>query len=333
MDRRACLAALAMSVAAPRIARGQAPVKVPRVGILFDGLPATPEQLARSPLAQGLRELGWLPGETIVLERVYSEGRRERLAELAAELVRRKVDVIWCNAPPPTMAAARATTTIPIVFWGVAQPVLHGLIDSFRRPGRNVTGFAFSPGPEIVTKQAEFLRTIAPRTRRVARLGGVTSVEHVNGQRITVPVPIETAFQRFGFEERRFPIASREDIPSILAGIRDWRADAVFAFGDPATMNERHAFADFALRYRLASAFGMKEFVWAGGLFSYGPDTADTIRRSAAYIDKILKGASPAELPVEQPSEFQLVINMKTARAIGLPVPQALLFRADQILE
>src|SRR5262245_23118470 len=214
MDRRACLAALAMSLAAPGLVRAQGARKVPRVGILFDGLPATPEQLARSPLAQGLRELGWVPGETILLERVYSEGRPERLAELAAELVSRKVDVIWCNAPPPTMAAARATKTIPIVFWGVAQPVLHGLIDSFRRPGRNVTGFAFSPGPEIVTKQAEFLKTIAPRTRRVARLGGVTSVEHLNGRMIDVPAPIETAFRAFGIEDRRFPIASRGDIPS-----------------------------------------------------------------------------------------------------------------------
>src|SRR5215470_760407 len=131
MDRRTFIASLAASLAGPLAARAQTPARVPHVGILFDGLPLTPEQQARSPLAQGLRELGWVPGETIILERVYTEGRPERLAELAAELVRRKVDVIWCNAPPPTMAAARATTTIPIVFWGVAQPVLHGLIDSF----------------------------------------------------------------------------------------------------------------------------------------------------------------------------------------------------------
>ena len=273
-----------------------------------------------------------MPGETINLERVYSEGRPERLAELAAELVRRRVDIIWCNAPPPTIAAARATKTIPIVFWGVAQPVAHGLIESFRRPGRNVTGFAFSPGPEIITKQVEFLKTIAPRTRRVARLGGVTSVEHLDGHTIRLPV-IDVGFRAFGIESRRFSIASREDVSAILTSIRDWRADAIFAFGDPATMNERHALADFAHRHRLASAFGMKEYVLAGGLFSYGPDTADTIRRSAAYIDRILKGANPAELPVEQPSTFQLVINLKTARAIGLPVPQTLLSRADEIFE
>jgi len=146
---------------------------VPRVGILFDGLPATPEQQARSPLAQGLRELGWVPGETIILERLYSEGRPERLAELAQELVRRRVDLIWCNAPPPTIAAARATTTIPIVFWGVAFPVEHGLIASYRRPGGNVTGFAFSAGPEIITKQLEFLKAIAPNTKRVALIRGL----------------------------------------------------------------------------------------------------------------------------------------------------------------
>jgi len=331
MNRRTFIASVAASLAGPLTARAQA-ARVPRVGILFDGLPATPEQLARSPLAQGLRELGWVPGETIVLERVYSEGRPERLAGLAAELVRRRVDIIWCNAPPPTIAAARATKTIPIVFWGVAQPLAHGLIESFRRPGRNVTGFAFSPGPEIVTKQAEFLKTIAPSTRRVARLGGVTSVEHLDGHRISVPV-IDGAFRPFGIEERRFPIAAREDVPGILTSIRDWRADAIFAFGDPATMNERHALGDFTHRHRLASGFGMKEYVMAGGLFSYGPDTADTVRRSAAYIDRILKGANPAELPVEQPSTFQLVINVKTARAIGLAAPQTLLLRADQIIE
>jgi len=160
----------------------------------------------------------------------------------------------------------------------------------------------------------------------------VTSVEHLDGHRISLPV-IEAAFRPFGIEERRFPITSREDVPGILASIRDWRADAIFAFGDPATMNERHALVDFAHRHRLASGFGMKEYVLAGGLFSYGPDTADTIRRSAAYIDRILKGANPAELPVEQPSTFHLVISVKTARAIGLTVPPALLFRADQIIE
>jgi len=332
MDRRAFLAALGASFARPLLAHAQTVARVPRVGILFDGLPLTPEQLARSSLAQGLRELGWIPGETIILDRVYSEGRPERLAELAAELVRRRVDIIWCNAPPPAIAAARATRTIPIVFWGVAQPVAHGLIESFRRPGRNVTGFAFSPGPEIVTKQAEFLKTIAPGTRRVARLGGVTSVEHLDGHRISLPI-VDSAFRPFGIEERRFPISSREDVPGLLASIRDWRADAIFAFGDPATMNERHALADFAHRHRLASGFGMKEYVLAGGLFSYGPDTADTVRRSAFYIDRILKGANPADLPVEQPSTFHLVINLKTARSIGLPVSQAVLFRADQIIE
>src|SRR5262250_401789 len=325
MDRRTFLAALATLLARPLAVDAQASARVPHIGILFDGLPLTQEQQARSPLAQGLREFGWVPGETIVLERVYSEGRPERLAGLAAELVRRRVDIIWCYAPPPAIAAARATRTIPIVFWGVAQPVAHGLIESFRRPGRNVTGFAFSPGPEIVTKQAEFLKTIAPSTRRVARLGGVPSLEHLDGHRINVSV-IE-AFRPFGIEERRFHIAAREDLPGILTSIRDWRADAIFAFGDPATMNERHALVDFTHRHRLASGFGMKEYVVAGGLFSYGPDTADTVRRSAAYIDRILKGANPAELPVEQPSTFQLVINVKTARAIGLSVPSALLAR------
>ena len=329
MDRRTFIASLGASVAWPLAAHAQTAARVPRVGILFDGLPATPEQLARSPLAQGLRELGWVPGETIILDRVYSEGRPERLAELAAELVRRRVDLIWCNAPPPAVAAVRATKTIPIVFWGVAFPVEHGLIASYPRPGGNVTGFAFSAGPEIVTKQLEFLKAIAPTTKRVAGISGRSSSERVDGHRISLASP----FRPLAMEGQRFPIESREDLPRVLASIREWRADAIFAFGDPATMNERHALADFAHRHRLVSGFGMKEYVLAGGLFSYGPDTADTIRRSAFYIDRILKGANPAELPVEQPSTFQLVINLRTARGIGLTVPPALLLRADQIIE
>ena len=225
-----------------------------------------------------------MPGDTILFERLYSEGRPERLAELAAELVRRRVDIIWCNAPPSAVAAARATKTIPIVFWGVALPVELGLVDSLGRPGRNVTGVAFSAGPEMITKHLQLLKAIAPQTRRLARLGGQSSIEHVDDRTI-IPAVSESPYAAHSMEGRRFFFDDRDKTEAVFASILQWQADAIYAFGDPATYGERQRIVDFAKRHRLSSAFGMKDFVSMGGLFSYGPDTAATIRRSALYID------------------------------------------------
>jgi putative tryptophan/tyrosine transport system substrate-binding protein len=306
--------------------------KLARVGALIHGAVATPEQLARSPLRQGLRELGWVVGQNMTIEALYSEGHADRLAELAKELVRRRVDVIWCNGPPSTLAAARATTTIPIVFWGVALPVEQGLVASVGRPGGNVTGFAFSAGAEFATKLLELLRAFAPNAIRIALISGLSAIETLRGERVAFPV-VESAFRQFGMERRRFLFEARETVPRVLSSIVEWNPDAMFVFGDPATWLERQRIAEFALRHRLPSVFGMKDFAIAGGLFSYGANAADTIRRSAYYIDKILKGAKSADLPVEQPTMFELVINAKTARALGLTIPPSLLVRADQVIE
>jgi len=332
VNRRAFVTGLGAVLAAPLAAEAQQTVRVARVGVLFDGQPSSPDQIARSPLTQGLRDLGWVPGETIIIERVYSESQPGRLAELAAELVRRRVDVIWCNAPTSAVAAARATTTIPIVFWGVALPVELGLVESLGRPGRNVTGFAFSAGPEIITKHLQLLKAIAPNTRRLARLSSRPSIEHVDGRRITPPIA-ESPYAVHSMEGHRFFLDDHDNVEAVFASIREWQPDAIYAFGDPATFSERRRIVDFANRHRLPSAFGMKDFVAIGGLFSYGPDTADTVRRSALYIDRILKGAKPSELPVEQPTKFELVINLKTAKALGLTILPSVLLRADQVIE
>jgi putative ABC transport system substrate-binding protein len=333
LDRRSFIAGTVAAVAAARVGYAQPSTKVPRVGMLIHGPTPTPEQLARSPLRQGLRDLGWVIGQDLLIEAVYTEGLPERLPELAAELVRRRVDVIWCNGPPSSVAAARATKTIPIVMWGVALPVEFGLIQSLARPGGNVTGFAHSVGLEMLSKLLEVLNTLAPGATRVAMFASFTGRQGVDGKPVVATPAIEPALRQFGMQAERFALEEGEDLPRLLTRVIAWKADAVFAFGDPATFRERRGIVDFANRHRLPSVFGMKEFVAAGGLASYGADTADTVRRSAAYIDRILKGAKPADLPVEQPSKFELVINAKTARAIGVSIPPALLLRADQVIE
>ncbi len=293
----------------------------------------SPEGSVRSPFVQGLRERGWVPGQNVRVETLHSEGKADRLVELAAELVRRQVDVIWCPGPPSAVAAARATRTIPIVFWGVAFPVELGLVASLGRPGGNVTGVAHSAGPEIVTKLVEFVKVVAPSTARLAGLYEDSSIQKVSGEPFRPSEFFEPALRQFGIELRRFAVATHEDLDRVFTQIRAWPADAIVALGDPATWRERQRIVDFANRYRLPGIFGMKDFVLAGGLLSYGPDIAETLRGSTSYIDRILKGAKAFELPVEQPTRFELVVNLKTAKALGLVIPQSILLRADHAIE
>jgi ABC-type uncharacterized transport system substrate-binding protein len=338
MPRRGFMAIIAGGLlAAPLAAEAQPAGKGFRVGVLVHGRspsqPPTPEQLAQSPLQQGLQSRGWVVGQSVVIEPVFSEGRADRLAELAADLVRRRVDVIWCSGPPSAVAAARATKTIPIVFWGVAFPVELGLVASLARPGGNVTGFAYSAGPEITLKQIELLKAAAPRTTRIASLSGVSAIQTVGGASFRPSEVFASTFQRLGLEVRHFPLETREGVDHVFSDITDWRAEAIAVFGDPATWTERRRIADFASRNRLPSVSGMSDFVVVGGLISYGPNTTETIRSSAFYLDRILKGAKPSDLPVEQPTKFELVINLKTAKALGLTIPPSLLQRADQVIE
>jgi putative ABC transport system substrate-binding protein len=300
IPRRAFVAGMAAVMAAPLRAEAQRPAKLPRIGIVADGHPAPPEERGRSPLAQGLRDLGWEPGKNVLLDVVYSEGKLDRLAEVVAELVRRQVDVIWCGGPRAAIAVARATKAIPIVFWGVSAPIEVGLVDSLARPGGNVTGVAYTAGLEINSKLLELLKAAAPRIVRVAQIYNPTSATDLNGA---------------------------------FADIMNWRADAILVHGDPLTWALRERIIDFSRLNALAGVFGMKDFALAGGLLAYSPNADAGVRRSVSYIDKILKGAKPADLPVEQPSKFDLVVNLKTARALNLTIPPSLLLRADQVIE
>jgi putative ABC transport system substrate-binding protein len=337
LDRRRFLASLVGLFGGVRSTSAQPTPKASRLGVLLHGLspssPPTPEQLARSPLRQGLRARGWIVGENLEIHVVFSEGQADRLEELATELVRRKVDVIWCNGPPPAVAAARAVKTVPIVFWGVGLPVELGLVASLSRPGGNVTGLAYTPGAEIIAKLLELLKTIAPATRRVAAMFEASAIQTVGGKAFLPLATVDPAARKLGVEIKRFPIEDRARVDGLLAAVREWNPDGMLVVGDPATILERQRIVDFENRQRMPGVFGMREFVAVGGLLSYGPNTFDTIRHSASYIDQILRGAKPADLPVEQPSKFELIVNLKTAREIGIRVPQSILLRADEVIE
>jgi putative tryptophan/tyrosine transport system substrate-binding protein len=333
MDRRAFIAVTGGSIlAAPLAAGGQQSGKVYKLGILSPHRTPSQEERVQSAFGKRLRELGWIPGENIVIEDAYGEGREDRLPELAEKLVEKRVDVLWALGPPSAVAAARATRIVPIVFWGVSHPVELGLVSGLARPGGNVTGVAFSTGPELTGKQLELLRQIAPAATRLAWISNPTSMRTVSGAEYAPGVPVSAA-TALGLEFRRFDVWRSEDFDAAFAAAIGWRANAIGLTGNPLTWRERQPIVEFSNRNRLPSTFSMKDFVEIGGLMSYGPDTPETIRQSVVYVDKILKGAKPADLPVQQPTKFELVINLKTATALGLTVPQSLLLRADHVIE
>jgi len=333
VKRREFLMCAGALIAAP-LARAQQPVKLPVLGILTPHPRETPEQLARSPFPARMKQLGWVSGQTIAIERPDAEGREERLPAMAQELVRKGVDVIWALGPEAAVAAARATRTVPIVFWGVAYPIEQGLVDSYARPGRNVTGIAFVPGPELSGKVLEYLRQIAPAASRLATILTPSTLAVVTGGYVAGAIPVmRAAAKKLGMEYREHEIVRVEDFEAVFAGILESRADALFVPGTTLTYRERARIVDFANRNRVPSAFNQREFVEAGGLFSYGIDTRETVLQTFAYVDKILRGAKPADLPVELPSQYELVINRKTEKALGLTIPQSVLVRADRVIE
>jgi len=322
------------ALAAPLV-RAQKPSR-PVLGILNPHpRPAeTIEQRARNPVFARLKQLGWVEGETIEIDRPDGQGREDRLPVLAEELVRKRVNVIWAIGPEAAVAAARATQTIPIVFWGSAYPVEQGLIDSFARPGRNLTGIAFVAGVELFVKVLEYLTQVAPTAKRVATVVTPSAIIDVKGNPYLGGRPtVQAAAEKLGLDNRNHAIGKVEDFDAVFATILESRAQALVVPGTTLTFRERRRFAEFAIRSRLPSAFNQREFVEAGGLLSYGPDSWDTVLQTLGYVDRILRGARPADLPVEMPSKYELVVNTKTALALGLKVPQVLLLRADKVIE
>ena len=304
---------------APLAAEAQA-AKIPRIGILW---PFSPSRL--EPFKQGLRELGYVEGQNIAIEVRGEEGRFKQLPELAAELVRLNVDVIVTSSPPAVRAVKQATSTIPIVMAAVGDAVDYGFVNSLARPGGNITGSSWL-NTELSAKRLELLKEAFPKVSRVAVLWdpavGATALRAT-----------EVAARSLAVQLQVLEVRDPKDFESAFGAGKKERAGALFVMASPMLPVHRKPLVELAARNRLPAMYDRREYVEAGGLMAYGPSFPDLIRRAATFVDKILKGAKPADLPVEQPTRFELVINLKTAKALGLTIPQSILIRADQVIQ
>jgi putative tryptophan/tyrosine transport system substrate-binding protein len=282
----------------------------------------------RTPVSlQGLRDLGWIEGKTIIIEYRYAEGRSDRLPELAADLVRLKVDIIVTAVTNDTLAAKNATREIPIVMAAAGDPVATGIVESLARPGGNITGLS-QMNPELTGKRLDLLKEIVPKLSPVAVLWNPEDPISILGwDEIQLPA------RKLGVEVHSLEVRSPGDLDKALDEAARTHVGALVIMPNPVFVTNLKRIADFAAQNRLPSIFHLREFANAGGLVSYGIDRSDQFRRAATYVDKILKGAKPADLPVEQPTKFELVINLKTAKTLGLAVPASLLTRADEVIE
>jgi putative ABC transport system substrate-binding protein len=310
----------------PAKAQAQQPKKVPRIGYLSVTSPST-NPVRTEAFRQGLRELGYVEGKNIVIEYRYAEGKLDRLRELAAELVRLKVDVIVTGGSATTPAIKEATVTIPIVMGFDNDPVGSGFVASLARPGGNITGLS-ALAPEISGKQLELLKEIVPKLSRVAVLG--TSTQPGNSQALR---EVELAAGTFGVQLQYLDVLGPKEIETAFREASKGHAEAILVLETSIFVLQRPQIADLAVKSRLPAMYSRREFVDDGGLMSYGTNFPDLSRRAATYVDKILKGAKPANLPVEQPTKFELVINLKTAKQIGLTIPQSVLYRADKVMK
>jgi len=306
--------------------RAQAPAKVARIGLLT---PFSPSEAApwNQAFRLGLRDLGWIEGKNISIEYRYSEGSGDRFPDLAAELVSLKVDVIVAATPPAALAAQKATRAIPIVIVAGGDPVALGLVESLARPGGNVTGLS-QMAFELVGKRLELLKEIVPKLSRVAVLWNPQNpASTLSWQELQLPA------RQLGIQLHSLEVRSPSDLDQAFEDATRARAGALFVIQDPVVNTNLGRIAGLAAKSRLPSIFQWSDFADAGGLAAYGPDRADLFRRAAAYVDKILKGAKPGDLPIERPTKFEFVINLKTARALGLTIPQSVLLHADRVIE
>jgi putative ABC transport system substrate-binding protein len=330
LDRRTFVGILTIGLlAAPLAARAQQAGKVPRIGFL--SLNLAPNRHLHKAFRQGLRDLGYVEGGNIVIEHRDAGGKVEGLPALAAELVALKVDVIVTGGGTASaLAAKQATTTIPIVFASAPDPVGDGLVASLARPGGNVTGLS-NLNSELVGKCLEQLKQAVPGVGRVAVLWQPGFMDKRTDKDMLKAADVAARALRVRLQV----VGARgpADIEGAFSEITRARADALTVLSSAMLFTERRRLVDLAAKNRLPVAYAQREFVEAGGLMAYGPNLADLFRRAASYVDKILKGAKPADLPVEQATKFELVINLKTAKALGLTIPPSLLLRADQVIE
>ncbi len=325
MERRTFMAMLTGGIVVAPFAAEAQEAKAPRVGLL--GLGSAESSPLFEALRQGLRERGWVEGQNIAFEDRTTVGHYSRLPDVAAELVRLKVDVIVAWGTTPALAARKATGTIPIVTTAGSDPVEMGLATSLARPGGNVTGLT-SSGRELVGKRIELLKEALPRLSRIAVLW--------NPESRTQPLSLrdaEAAAKSLGLQVRPAEVRGPEDLEKAFASIAHQRPEALALLASNMFRAHRVRIVELAARHRLPATFSDRSFVEAGGLMSYGPDDKALFRQLANYVDRILKGAKPGDLPIEQPTKFELVINMKTAKALGLTIPQSLLQRADELIQ
>jgi putative ABC transport system substrate-binding protein len=307
-------------------AEAQQPTKVPRIGF-FSSISPSIFSARVEAFRQGLRELGYVEGKNIVIEWRSAEGKADRLPALAAELVRLKVDVIVSPGPGPTRAVKQATNTIPIVMAFDDDPVGSGFAASLARPGGNITGLS-TLASEISGKQLELLREIVPKLSRVAVLGNASQPGHPQALK-----EINVAADAFRVQVQYLEVRGPKDVETAFRAASKERADAALVLGSPIFISQRKQLADLAAKSRLPAIYNRPEYVEDGGLVFYGVSYTDLFRRAATYVDKILKGAKPGDIPIEQPKKFEFIINLKAAKQIGLTIPPNVLARADKVIK
>ena len=325
MKRREFITLLGGAATWPLVARAQQPVKLPTIGFLGANTPSVQGRWIAA-FVQRLRELGWVEGRNVAIEYRWAETRFERSPEIIAEFVRLKVDVIVTHATANILAAKQGTSVIPIVFAAVGDPVGIGVVDSLARPGGNITGLS-NQFTDAAGKRVELLREVVPGLRRLAILAnvGIANAALEIGE-------VEAAARTIGLEVATSEIRKAEDIAPAFVALKG-RAEALYVFGEPLANTNRARISALALDARLPTMAGFREIVDAGGLISYGANLTDQFRRAADFVDKILRGTKPGDMPVVQPTKFELVINLNTAKALGLEVPPTLLARADEVIE
>src|SRR5258705_5960580 len=313
-------------LAASSSAQAQQPAKVPRIGFQLDA-PASAMTARTEAFREGLREFGYIEGKNIIIEWRSAEGKIERRSEIAAEFVRLKVDVIVSAGPTVTRAVKEATSTIPIVMAQDPDPVGNGFVASLARPGGNITGLA-TLSTEISGKQLELLKEIVPKLSRVAVIGNSTNPGDSQALREVV-----LAAGSFEIYLRYLNVLDPKDLETTFRSAAKGRADALVLLGNPILNAHRKPIVDLAAKHRLPAIYSRPEYIESGGLVYYGTSYTDSFRRAATYVDKILKGAKPAELPVEQPTKFEFIVNLKAANQIGLKIPPHVLAKADRVIK
>jgi putative tryptophan/tyrosine transport system substrate-binding protein len=328
MNRRAFVGTVAGALLTlPFAVEAQLAGKVFRIGYLVQNS-AELNQPLLAALRDGLRERGWVESRNIVIETRFADGKVDRLPALVAELIRLNVDVIVTTSSATAWAAKDATKAIPIVMAASADAAGEGLVPSLAHPGGNITGMTSMVGPEIAGKQLQLLKDVVPAASRVAVLTNPTNRSHAAGTR-----ELKVAAQSLGAQLQVFEASNPDQLDSAFAAMTRERATALLVLTDSMFVGQRHRIADLAASSGLPAMYFQRELVDAGGLISYGSSLPDMFRRAATHVDKILKGAKPADLPVEQPTKFELVINLKTAKELGLTIPQSLLLRADEVIQ